>query len=249
MFICKCFGLNSYSPSEKKKNIRKEIDEFLHFNSGNASSEIRNLVMKSMSNDETVYHNRNHVIEVENFAKEILHTLNFSPTTNVYIAVVYACRLHDVYHPASNTNKYEFNGEVFEELESFHMTITKFILSKIDTLLSDEYICFIGELILATNLRTYDTKKTTVLEKMKCVIRCADLGHFTYDFENHMKHFTRLNNEMGGGIDQNSNISFIDRFVLPQFELLHEIFPCDLFQSYLDQIKRNRSYWELASYI
>ena len=235
LWFCFCGGGN-------KRDYRNEIDEIIQFNINNSSAGIKNIALQSMTTNKNMYHNKQHILEVEDFAKIILGNLNYPKDSDIYKCVVYACRLHDVYHPAQNIrDKFQFNGHVFEELESMHTTIAQYILNKIGEY---EHVYVIGELILATNLKTYaDSSNETEIDRMKCFVRCSDLCNFTYDFKNHSNHFTRLNNETGG-LDPRSNIYFIDKFVLPQFKLLYSIKPCELFESYIRNIERNKKCWE-----
>ena len=162
--------------------------------------------------------------------------------SKIFQNVVYACRLHDAFHPASNSKKYLFNSKTYDVLENMHSAVATYILKK--TNIRDAYsLQLIQTLILSTNIDSYNLDANCEQDILKCVIRCSDLCHFTFETSSHIEHSKCLENETGKAIPPESNVRFIDMFVIPQFELLHSHFQCKTFQTYLDKIRKNRYYW------
>ena len=195
----------------------------------------------SMSIDDSIYHNTKHIKEVVHFAKQIIIITGCSNAKQI----LYACQLHDACHPVTKSKvDFIFQKKKYSRtnLEEFHADIASDILKRASTL-NNVSIEIIKLLIMATNLQTYnDIDLIEDIALMKCIIRCADLCHFTYNLDEHITHYNFLNS-----IDiihtPASNIIFIDKFVIPTFEKLYIFNPNKEFLKYLIQIKINKQYW------
>ena len=234
MFCC------LYTAQETEKHTEKQAEN--ESNESNNSIFIRNVSQKSMSVDRSKYHTIYHIIEVELFSKEVLQVLGYRVRSKTFQNMVYACRLHDVYHPASNLKEFIFDSKKYDILENMHSAVATYILKKTNIRDADS-LELITTLILSTNLDSYNLDNNCEIDILKCVIRCSDLCHFTFELLSHIDHTKRLENEIGKSIPPQSNVRFIDLFVIPQFELLHSHLQCQSFQKYLENIQKNRNYW------
>jgi HD superfamily phosphohydrolase len=219
----------------------------------------RAIGLKLMSKDDNVYHNKQHVLDVEQFTSEIFDELQdkYQLSDLIKKCIKTAAILHDVCHPAgySNNNIHELVVKSIniqsDHMETKHSKISEFILHKTNSFLSlgkelqEYYIQFIIKLILSTDLNTYE-KKQEEQEELKLailILRCADLSNLTKSLDDHLLSTNRLNNELGITISPQNNIEFIIKYVLPIFTQLDFYCKSKKSNDWINNINHKIEYW------
>ena len=237
-----------------KKN---QLDLYRENELSKVETNMRTLSFHSLSqNTKNTYHNKRHVTDVVNFSKEILRIFHVPCTSIEHKVVVYAAYLHDIYHPANNTidlqlyytNLTKTCCDEIKNLEDFHARISTYIL---ETQIYDHEIStspnakhLIYDLILSTGLKTYSYEDPHIeREKLKCILRCADLCHFTFATKLHKEYSLRLMTEMNVSVNPIENVQFIDKFVIPTYEKLFRFHQSYEIIEYINRINVNRLFW------
>lgn len=216
----------------------------------------------NMSNDESVYHNRKHLEDVVKFVKEAINEVSKSvPAIASHewrVALVTAACMHDICHPAGGdkANIHQIAQHVTGKLPELNATLehmhgqigvamlqqTK-SFSKVPQQQKTIQVYRITELIMSTNLETYNIPfepQLSIMDVAKTIIRCGDLCHFTFELPRHLRRVKALNKELGITMD---NVNFIQRYVVPQFELLSKVSGTPRSKEWLSNILFKLHYW------
>jgi HD superfamily phosphohydrolase len=247
--------------------IEECIDQYK--DSSKSQELLRIIGTELMSKNNMIYHNKNHVLEVDEFTETIMNELKdkYKFCNMLKKCVRTAAILHDVCHPAGTTNQAVHNKVIeylnvkSNHMETKHAKIAEKVLRKTDSFLGlgkdlqEHYINIVIELILATDITTYfveedeqddedEQEEKEDIELCKLIIRCADLSHVTKSLDHHLVNVQALNTEMGFDISPKSNVEFITKYVLPLYTKLHTYCETPTSQIWLERIKDKIKYWE-----
>lgn len=109
---------------------------------------------------------------------------------------------------------------------------------------------FMMSMIMATELSSYsdvaniNVVSPTLEDIGKVIMRCSDLSHFTLPCKEHIEWVKRLCKEMEFEMSAKGQIEFIEKYVLPQFKLLHCFAKSKETSEWLSSIMANKRLWE-----
>lgn len=113
---------------------------------------------------------------------------------------------------------------------------------------------FLMCMILATDLDTYsdisniDLATPSIRDVGKVLIRCSDMSHFTLKWTDHILWVHRLCTEMNTMISAKNQVEFIDKYVMPQFKVLHCLARSPVTFNWLTSVAALRQVWECFPY-
>ena len=217
------------------------------------------IALQMMRHDSNIYHNKQHVKDVAEFAELIMIELQEYITSEMHKHIITAAMMHDVCHPAGRPfseikdkvhDLYEQNTEP-SHLESMHAEIAVNILIRSNSFLEqgenkqEEHLKMISELIMATDIKSYSNNPQILsdIEIAKTIIRCADLCHLAKNMNKHFEAIAALNQEIGMTISPKHHADFIKTYAIPQFQKLHELCKTDISDEWLKNVNNKLEYW------
>lgn len=176
--------------------------------------------------------------------------------------------MHDIYHPANGKSHIDkemivkiasecLTGDIVNHIEdtnSVNLEVLHAIIGVHHTPDSFQFNSnqkqFMMHMIMATELDSYSDIKImnvispTLQDIGKTIMRCSDLSHFTMPWKEHLLWVQRLCNEMEFEMNVCGQIDFIDKFVLPQFNILHCFARSKDTLKWLSCIMENKKVWK-----
>lgn len=229
-----------------RHNVRQSLDLACHY------------ALSMMSPDITVYHNYDHAKDVADFTQVIMKSLKpeYSLDANTEKCMTAAALMHDVCHPAGKSND-SFHKSVAksmcgetDHLETIHASIAIVLMRNTQSFVSlgeekqKKNYAFIEKIIHATDMKTYfEEEADPKIALCKLIIRCADLSHFTKDSTYHLQNVQRLNTEIGTVMTPQSNVKFIQVFVVPLYKNLHKYCYESVAEQWMEAINEKLLYW------